>query len=240
MRIVFPILCYNHTCNTAFMMSVMRLLLACKEAKIDILIIPITFESLISRGRNAAVAMMMSEERATHLLFIDSDIEFQPADVIKLIVAGKDVVGAAYPQKWMDMSKYDPTKDNPLELCTTMSVHLLTLHDTLAKPLLKASYITTGFLLIKRDVFEKMFEAYPERQYKNDIDGYTSANPEYFYDLFSVGIHPKTKRLESEDYGFSRLWTAIGGEIHVVTDVSLKHHGWFAYPGNLHRQLTEA
>lgn len=217
-------------------MSMMKFMLFCKTNNIDIIIYPITFESLINRARNSAVALFLSENDATHILFIDSDIQFEPEDVVKLIAADKDVVGGAYPQKWLDMSKYNANKPSPLELCTKMSVHLL---SELPNNIMKAKYVTTGFLLIKREVFAKMMVAYPERQYINDIDGYSGCNPAFFYDFFTVAVNPDTKILESEDYGFSRLWRNAGGEIHVVADITLKHFGWYGYTGNLYRQLTE-
>lgn len=219
-------------------MSVMQFVVLCKDSQIPLVIIPITFESLIQRARNACVAMFLSDPQFTHLVFVDGDIEFDAQDLMRLILANQPVVAAAYPQKWLshDLFKAAVAKNtpNPLEVATKMSVHLK--HQPIA-PLLEAEYVTTGFLCIQRMVFEKMIKAYPNRKYKNDIDGYSSCNPDMFYDFFPVEIHPETRRFESEDYGFSRLWTSLGGKIHVLADVSLKHHGWFGFPGNLWRQL---
>ena len=216
----------------------MKLVLFFKTNNIDVVVYPITFDSLVNRARNAAVAAFMQDSSTTHLLFIDADIEFEPEHVLTLLQANKDVVGAPYAQKWLDMTRYNPHKQHPLELCTHVSVHLHPI-DQHASKLMTARYVTTGFLLIKRDVFTKLIQAFPERRYKNDIDGYMGAGGDNFYDFFSVSINPDSRRLESEDYSFSRLWTSIGGEIYVATDVPLKHHGWFSYPSNLHRQLTE-
>lgn len=227
------------------MFSLMRLVLACKERGVQATLFPITFDSLISRARNAAVAHFMSEDY-THLLFIDADIEFQPEDVFKLMAVRQDVVSAGYPQKWLNMDKLKrvfgsgaPLPPNPMELCTNHSIHL----DPTPAPIqsvMTAKYCTTGFLLIQRAAIERLMKAYPERRFQNDVDGYMSANSELFYNLFAVEINPETRRYESEDYGFSRLWKAIGGEIHIVTDISLNHHGWYAYPGNLYRQLMSS
>ena len=240
MKLFLPVLCYNHTCHTSFMFSLMRFVLACKEHQISITLHPITFDSLISRARNAAVAHFMSGDY-THLLFIDADIEFNPEDVFKLMTIDKGVVSAGYPQKWLNVDKMkrvfgaEQTPTDPMELCCNHSVHLEP--QAAIQTVMTAKYCTTGFLLIQRAVIEQMMQAYPERRFVNDVDGYMSARPELFYNLFTVEIHPETKRYESEDYGFSRLWKAIGGEIHIATDITLRHHGWYAYSGNLYRQL---
>lgn len=128
---------------------------------------------------------------------------------------------------------------NPLHACVQHSVHLKNVPtaDTDITTPLQVSYATTGFLLVKRGVFEKLASSYPERQFRNDIDGYMDADPKMFYDFFPVTIEPTTRRYESEDYGFSRLWTSVGGEIFVIPNITLRHHGWYAYEGNLKNSL---
>lgn len=241
-KLFIPIICYNHTCNTKYMFSLIKLLFTLHNNNIQCSIYPITFDSLISRARNAAIAQFMTDYDNTHILFIDADIEFNPDDVIKMLNTNKSVISSGYPQKWLDINKiqsifkrdYIPT--NPLELCTNHSIHLI--KEQPISELMKANYCTTGFLLIQRNVIEQMIDKYPERKYINDIDGYTSSNPDYFYNLFTIEINPNTNRYESEDYGFCRLWRNINGEIYIHTNVSLIHHGWFGYEGNIYRQLT--
>lgn len=246
MKIFIPMLCYNHTCNTTFMMSFFKLIMAFRDSNIRASVFPITFESLISRGRNAAVAHFLSDPEATHILFIDSDIEFEPDDVAKLINANKEVICAGYAQKWLredliqHVFKRDSVPPNPLELCTFTSIQIPRPDRTEdVDEIMEIDYATTGFLLIKREVFEKMKHAYPERKYINDIDGYMSANQDEFYDFFPATIRASTRRFESEDFGFSRIWKECGGTVYVHTNITLRHHGWFGFPANIYRQLMD-
>lgn len=233
MKVFIPLICYNHMCHTSYMMSILRLVLYLRGQGVDLTIYPITFDSLISRARNAAVAHFLSDASSTHILFIDADIEFNAEDVYKLILADKDVIGGAYAQKWLDEARLKDGK--PIELSTRTSCHLV---SNKVESIMECEYITTGFLLIKRGVFERLAELHPERRYKNDIDGYVGAK-DCFYDFFMTRVNPVSRRYESEDYGFSRLWRESGGRIYVLPDITLKHHGWFAYPANLHRQLSD-
>lgn len=238
MKLFIPVICYNHSCNTEFMFSLIRLTWDLKDAGIPFTLLPITFESLIPRARNAAVAFFMSDPDATHLLFIDSDIEFKSEDVIKMIKTDKNVICAGYAQKHLPMENLKAvlaSGKEDLEMCTRTSVHVkLPIKD---EEVIEAFYATTGFLMIKKNVFERLFAKYPERAYRNDIDGYESARADMFYDVFRISIHPTTKRYESEDYGFSSLLHELGEPIWVYTDISLRHLGWFGYPANLKKQI---
>lgn len=212
-----------------------------KDMGIKLALYPITFDSLINRARNAAVAQFLSNPDNTHLLFIDSDIEFSMDVILRMIQANKDVIGVGYAQKWLNIHKMkhvfseaEVPKD-PIQLCTNASIHLMPGEQG---PIQEVEYCTTGCLLIKRQVIETMLERYPERKFINDVDAYMGSDPEKFYNLFCIEIHPETKRLESEDYAFCRLWREIGGKIHVIVDASLKHFGWFAYDNHIYRQLN--
>lgn len=253
MKLFVPVICYNRTGHTSFFFSLMKFVMFCKDNGISLTLYPIVFESLVSRARNASVAHFLSDPDATHILFIDSDIEFEPEDVLKLLHVNQPVVCGGYAQKWYSeelmrqVFQGDQTPPSPLELCTKVSVHLTRNPDgsfPAPAPVMEGEYATTGFLLIKRAVFDVLMKQHPERKYIMDIDGYMGANPEYFYDFFPVHINPISKRYESEDYGFSRLWResdgldGAGAKIYIVTTLSLKHHGWCAYPSNFYRQIV--
>jgi len=87
-------------------MSILKLLNAAKDSKLNISFYPIFFESLVSRARNAAVAHFLEDKENTHILFIDSDIIFEPEDVFKLLQSNKEVVAGIYPKKYIVLYKY--------------------------------------------------------------------------------------------------------------------------------------
>ena len=65
-------------------------------------------ESLITRARNYLVDEFLNRSDCTHMLFIDSDIHFDPKDVIALLALDRDVIGGPYPKKaikWRSVRK---------------------------------------------------------------------------------------------------------------------------------------
>lgn len=231
MKLFVPLICYNHTCNTEYMMSILKLLNAAKETGLNMSFYPIFFESLVSRARNAAVAHFLEDPENTHLLFIDSDIIFEPEDVFKLLQADKEVIAGIYPKKYI---VWDRLKKNPEaeRVDFPMGGSLTMTEDNL----IELDYLPTGFLLISRTAIEKIITAHPELKYRNDIDGYMSAG-DNFYDLFKVGI--RNGIYESEDWGFCSLWKGVGGKVLIHPDINVKHLGWHEYSGNLMKFIIE-
>src|ERR1700739_2749309 len=56
-------------------------------------------DALITRARADLVALFLDDAAATHLLFVDADIGFEPDQVMRLIACGADMVAGAYPIK---------------------------------------------------------------------------------------------------------------------------------------------
>ena len=213
------------------MMSIFKLLNTVKDKKINCSFYPIFFESLVSRARNAAVAHFLEDKENTHLLFIDSDIIFEPEDVLKLLKSGKEVIAGIYPKKYIT---WERLKNNPEAERVDFPVggNIKMTEDNF----LEMDYLPTGFLLISRTAIEKIIKQHPELKYRNDIDGYMSAG-DNFYDLFKVGI--RNGIYESEDWGFCSLWKEAGGKVLIHPEVNVKHVGWHEYEGNLLKYIID-
>lgn len=228
-KLFIPLICYNRSCHTDYMMSILKLYDYIKRTGLSASFYPIFWDSLISRARNAAAAEFLKEDH-THLLFIDADISFEPNDVQKLIDADKDVICSPYPKKYI---RQDNIKNNREPVDFAVSGECIKVSDSIYE----IDSVATGFLLIKRNVFEQMIKAYPEIEYINDIDGYGPRSK--MWDFFKVNINPKTKIYESEDWGFCTAWKNIGGKVYARTDISLGHWGWNEYKGNFNKWLSE-
>jgi hypothetical protein len=229
MKLFVPLICYNHTANTEWMMSTMKLLNFAKDKGLPVTFYPIFFESLVSRARNAAVAHFLQDEDATHMLFIDSDIIYEPEDVLRLIQADKEVIGGMYPKKYI---KWDHIKKYPEAERVDFPVGTSKINS---EGFIETKYAPTGFLMIAKTAINKLIKSNPQLKYRNDIDGYGTGDT--FYDLFHVGI--KDGIYESEDWGFSSLWREARGIVYIHPEVNLKHVGWHEYEGNLQKYIIE-
>ena len=227
-KLFIPVICYNHTANTEYMMSLIGLTHNLRDKDIEFVLFPIVFDSLVSRARNAAVAHFLNSD-CTHLIFIDSDIEFDPESVLKLVRHGKDVVAGVYAKKYYNLDRV-VTGEEIVDFVISGHVQMN------AEGLIECTYAPTGFLMISRETFVKMMEAYPHLRYNNDIAGYGDLTT--FYDFFQVSV--RNGILESEDWGFCSLWREIGGKILIDPTISLGHSGWHTFKGNPWKWCQEA
>ena len=204
-------------------------------------------ESLITRARNTITTLFLDDQDyvGSHLLFIDADIGFVPENIERLIRADKDIACGIYPRKCIHWNQViDAVKNNPKITEEEVSYKALGYNLNFKDPhnirliggFCEVMEAATGMMLIKRDVFKKMQQAYPERKYKSDqiVNGgrFKSDN---CYDLFGVGKidWDEEERYLSEDYYFSRLWSKIGGKIWADVAAPLVHQGNMHFKGHV-------
>jgi hypothetical protein len=206
-------------------------------------------ESLITRARNYLVDEFLRTDY-THLLFIDSDIHYNPQDVVALLALDKDVIGGPYPKKsinWNNvaMAARSHPKLEPKELETLVGEYVFnivkgTQSFQVTEPL-EVMEIGTGYMLIKRHVFEKMAESYPNIKYKPDHVGQQHFDgSRYIHAYFDTVIDTKdsmtgggSERYLSEDYMFCQMWRKIGGKIFLCPWMKTQHIGTYAFTGNM-------
>ena len=156
--------CYGGMITADYFKSCMQLVALASSRKIELQFGTIGNESLITRARNTLVQLFMDGDY-THLLFIDSDLAFNPEAVLRMLDYDKDVVTGIYPRKTIDWIKVKKKlKDNPNmyedELLASSLQYNLNVknpnHILLEKGFIEVMDGPTGFMLIKREVFSKM------------------------------------------------------------------------------------
>ena len=170
-------------------------------------------DSLVSRARNSLTAAFLQSD-CTHLLFIDSDLEFSGEQIKRLLDHNEDVVAGFYPKK----------KDGQLEwVCNALD------NSPTASGLQEVRYMGTGFMLVKRAVFEQMIAKYGEQiAYAPD-----HAQETMEWDLWPVGTYKfpnGVTRYLSEDWYFCQRWLDLGGKVYGDTRIILRHVGHAKYP----------
>lgn len=94
--------CFGGTVTHGYMLSVIRFMSYAKSAGFRVALSLVGYDALISRARSALVAAFLDDASATHLLFVDADISFEPQQVERLLRFDKDFSGALYPLKSVD------------------------------------------------------------------------------------------------------------------------------------------
>jgi hypothetical protein len=206
-------------------------------------------ESLITRARNYLVDEFLRSD-FTHLLFIDSDIHYNPQDVIAMLALDKDVIGGPYPKKsinWGNVAQAARNHPNmePRELENLVGEYVFnvvkgTKQFQVTDPL-EVLEIGTGYMMVKRHVFDKMKDAYPMIHYKPDHVGQANFDgTRYIHAYFDTVIDTAesitgggSDRYLSEDYMFCQMWRKIGGQVWLCPWMKTQHIGTYAFTGNM-------
>ena len=199
-----------------------------RTTKVEFDFFELSGDSYVWRARNQIVDAFMRTD-ATHLIFIDSDQAWSLEAIMRLLKADADVVGGAYPMK-NDWEKYSVVAyGTPLTDEQQAMLRERGLPDAgLGNPerneqgLIRAMNLPTGFMKIKREVFEKLKKAFPHNWYWQDDSK--------IYDYFG---HMTTEHVRyGEDISFCRRWEMIGGKLWIEPRCDISHCGQKVWSGN--------
>ena len=239
---------YGGQCAGMYARSVADLSAFCAKHQIPLQLYYLFNESLITRARNYCVDEFMRSD-ATHLMFIDSDIGFNPQDVIALLAlqddeSPYDVIGGPYPKKCISWEKIKMAVDkgvadeNPNDLEKFVGDYVFNPKSNqkeipLGQPV-EVLEIGTGFMMVRRKTFEKYRDAYPHLSYKPDhvrTEHFDGSREIHAY--FDCIIDPESKRYLSEDYNFCYHVARADMKVWFCPWMKMQHVGSYIFGGSL-------
>ena len=239
---------YGGACAGIYTRSVADLSAFCSKHGIHLQLYFLFNDSLITRARNYCVDEFVRSP-SNHLMFIDSDIGFNPQDVIALMALQSqneeyDIIGGPYPKKCISWEKIKHAVDkgvadeDPNVLEKFVGDYVFnpksgTTQIPIGEPV-EVLEIGTGFMMVRKDALIKFSEAYSQYSYKPD-----HVRTEHFdgsreiIQYFQAEIDPKSKRYLSEDYWFCQKAQEIGIRTWFCPWMQLQHVGSYIFGGSL-------
>ena len=207
---------YDFKVSLKLAVSLAKFSRASAEHGIDIQIGSICGCSVVSRARNL-LAKDMLESKCDYLLFIDSDINFEPDDIFRLMAWGTDPkkgIVAAVPRTRNESKVYIATLDYDENGDLTMN----------GMGLVRAKRVATAFMLVRREVFETLEREHPEWAY------YDSKTDRTLSCMFDFQL--AEEGYIGEDFLFCDRVRDHGFEVWIDPSITLGHMGVQEYVGN--------
>ena len=217
--------CYDSVkINT--MLSIFQLIQHLSKSKVEVGIN--TMKSpLIHQARNYLTSVFLTTEYS-HLLFIDSDVEFGPEAGLRMLVADKDIICTPYRVKNDNVEK---------------AMYTVKFPDPKVIPILPGKLVEieagpTGLMLIDRKVFKKIIKNRPDLKITNKATpSATHVSHSFYYNFFDFGF--KDGYAMGEDVSFCKL--ARDNEFKIFANIgsSTTHHGSFAWKGTCGESMKD-
>lgn len=229
---------YGGMCTGHYVAGLLGTVAKMKSVGVPVYWAQIMNESLITRARNELVRVFLDSD-FEYLMFIDADISFNGQDVATLMAADRDIACGIYPKKEIDWDKVanaasagkSDLKDYGGAFVFNMVGHTDAESDE--DGMIEVKHGGTGFMLIKRKVFEDLKPYVPTYRTSTVRDPETG---EFLrpltYEFFATSID-ETGALLSEDYHFCDLWRKHGGKIYANPFIKLEHVGTYVYTGDI-------
>ena len=174
-------------------------------------------DSVLPRARNSACADFLAGSKDA-LLMLDDDNYCAAADLVRLVDAPGDVVGAAIRLKQAELG---------------WNIAWLADREIGADEFgqVEVAHVGGGILKLSRQAIREMVAAAPGSWFFDPgcPDGRS-------YSLFEGGADDHL--FYDQDVAFCRKWRALGGAIHVLPDIVTHHLGAMDFCGSLHGWLA--
>jgi hypothetical protein len=228
---------YGGMCTGHYVSGLLGTLNKMRQVNVPVYWAQMMNESLITRARNE-LARLFLEKGFDYLMFIDADISFDGQAVATLMAADKDICVGIYPKKEIDWKKIgEAAKLGKEDLADYGGAFVFNMVGSRAETnedgCIEVRHGGTGFMLIKRKVFEDLMPHVPTYRTSSFKDPKTN---EYLkpltHEFFATSID-QSGALLSEDYHFCELWRKHGGKIYANPFIKLEHVGTYVFGGDI-------
>jgi hypothetical protein len=239
---------YGGQCHGAYTKSIADFMTMCTKYGVDAKLFFIFNESLITRARNYCADEFL-RSGYDYLVFIDSDIHFEPQDVLVMAHFAinnpeMEVVCGPYPKKAISWEKIKLAVDkgfadqDPNSLEEFVGDYVFNPADGITQfrvdEPVEVKEGGTGFMLVTKSAFAKFDKANPERSYKPDHVRTTNFDgSREIMAYFDCVIDPVSRRYLSEDYMFCQYARSAGAKVWLLPWIRLKHAGSYIFGGSL-------
>ncbi|MCP3723754.1 hypothetical protein M3I53_11530 [Paraburkholderia sp. CNPSo 3272] len=229
LNILIALPTYDNAVHFDFAMALARLMEALKERHIRYEYIH-TASSHIIRARNFFANYFLSHREFSHLLFLDTDMDFSREAVLRLLAGDKPVAGIACPYRFFDREQRITSADVGLTLREwqekTVDYNTAILADEAGSSVVsdgwaEVSHVGTGIFLVRRDALEAI--AAHTALYRPPAQ-YAGYLPDGKFHAFFDTVSEKGVYL-SEDLSFCRRVRAAGKSVWALIDEKIVHHG---------------
>lgn len=241
---------YGGQCAGMFAKSAADLSAICTQYGIPLQYYFLFNESLITRARNYCCDEFMRSD-ASHMMFIDSDIGFNPQDVIAMMALQAaepekyEIIGGPYPKKCISWEKIKVAVDkgiadeDPNVLERFVGDYVFNPKGgqqsiPISEPC-EVLEIGTGFMMVAKEAMQKFYDAYKDQYlYRPDhvrTEHFDGSREILMY--FQAEVDPISKRYLSEDYWFCQKAIAADIKTWFCPWMKLQHVGSYIFGGSL-------
>ena len=256
-NILFATISDTGSVSVGYNQSVIQLCINFTKLNIDYDFITIQNEHILSRAKNCIIAKVLSEQKYTHLMFIDTNLTFSWNNILELLMKNKEISGGVIPKRTInwDKVKQNVIKNNDIENAHLYAKSLNYDFDPVIykkesesgeelqqinndNGLIEVNTLDSHFMLLKRSALELMVDKLGIMlKFNNTYQEYNQEEiKEYFYAFF------ERERTEQgyieEDANFSKRWKKCNGQLWVYLMANINSSFYSSNIGSLYLSIT--
>lgn len=223
---------YGETFYTPCVQSLYKLAVELERRKWSSSLATVSYAD-IAEGRNILLTHWFDKTDASHLLFVDADMGFEPQLIFDMVDFNKPLVGTIYPKRQFYLDRFAKATAagqsvEKAEAAAHDYVVQKPSRSTIRNGFMRVDGCGTGIFLLQRSCIEHMLHKLPEIVDERPPKGFSlGEEPSRLIRAFDFLTVDGTRL--SEDFSFCYRWREkCGGEIwanisHEITHVGMRH-----------------